>query len=179
MSDAGVVPLFHGFDTKRSMKSHQSADAETHTWLTPPGILEALGKFDLDPCACPPPRPWPTAETMWTREDGSLRREWFGRVWCNPPFNPQATKGAFMRRMADHGCGVALLAASTETEMFFDTVWDRASAVLFLKSRPHFHHADGRRAGNNSGAPIVLIAYGDSDADCLYRSGIAGRCVRI
>lgn len=166
--------LFDDILPSRSLGSHQSASAGTHTWLTPPEILAALGGFDLDPSACPLPRPWPTAETMWTREDGSLRREWFGRVWLNPPFGPKPLVTAFMRRMADHGHGTALLFARTETEVFFETVWAKATAILFVQGRPHFHHQDGRRAGANSGAPVCLIAYGAADSDRLRTSGIPG-----
>ncbi len=36
------------------------ADA-TDTWLTPKFIIDALGPFDLDPCACPNPRPFDCA----------------------------------------------------------------------------------------------------------------------
>lgn len=170
-----MTALFPEVTSRRSMGSHQSASAGTHTWLTPPDILGALGPFDLDPCACPLPRPWPTAETMWTREDGPLRREWFGRVWLNPPFGPKPLVTAFMRRIAEHGRGTALLFARTETELFFELVWNRASALLFLKGRPHFHHQDGRRAAANSGAPVTLIAYGDDDATRLQACGLEGR----
>lgn len=37
----------------RAMGSHQSARAKTTTWLTPPELIQALGPFDLDPCASP------------------------------------------------------------------------------------------------------------------------------
>ena len=158
----------------RTMGSHQSAAAKSDTWLTPPEILLALGPFDLDPCAAPFPRPWPTAAEMWTRTDLPLERPWHGRVWLNPPFGPKAVVLAFMRRMAAHNTGIALLFARTETELFFETVWERASAVLFLKSRPHFHRPDGSRARANSGAPVVLIAYGESDAERLRTCGRAG-----
>ena len=33
------------------MGSHHSAAAGTHVWLTPPHVVDALGPFDLDPCA--------------------------------------------------------------------------------------------------------------------------------
>jgi hypothetical protein len=163
----------------RTMGSHQSAAAQSTTWLTPPEIILALGPFDLDPCACPLPRPWPTAATQWTRADGSLARAWTGRVWLNPPFGPKDVVTAFMRRMADHNHGTALLFARTETALFFETVWGKASALLFLKGRPHFHRADGKRARANSGAPVVLIAYGVSDAERLRASGLPGAWVAL
>jgi hypothetical protein len=147
------------------MGSHQSAAAKSHVWLTPPDILEALGDFDLDPAAAPEPRPWPTAEIHWTEADRPLDgRPWFGRVWLNPPFGPRKLLDAFMVRMAAHQCGTALLAARTETNTFYRYVWAYAHSVLFLRGRPHFHHANGERATANSGVPIALVAYGAADA---------------
>jgi hypothetical protein len=84
-----------------------------------------------------------------------------------------------MEKMAQHNHGVALLAARTETDMFFRCVWGRAEAVLFLRGRPHFHYPDGRRAKANSGAPIVLIAYGEHASDRLQLSGLPGRFIRL
>lgn len=147
-----------------SMSSHQSARMKNDEWLTPPEILRALGKFDLDPCA-PVVRPWNTAATHYTKMDDGLNKAWMGRVWCNPPFGREAVK--WMRKMRDHGDGIALLPARTETAMFYETVWEMADGILFIKGRPHFHHVDGTRASFNSGAPIVLIAYGGKNLEAL------------
>jgi hypothetical protein len=164
--------------------SHQSSGANTHTWLTPPYIIEALGPFDLDPCAAPMPRPWNTATTHWLHGDNSLNRKWFGRVWLNPPYGPKAQIAPWMRRMADHGRGTALIFARTETEIFFETVWDRAAAVMFFKGRLCFYRPDGTlpradTGGGNAGAPSVLVAYGDHDARRLQDSGLAGRFLHL
>jgi len=72
--------------------------------------------------------------------------------------------------MVEHGNGIALVPARTETAMFFECVWGAADAVLFLKGRPHFYRTDGSRAPFNSGAPIVLIAYGLQNVAALERS---------
>lgn len=151
------------------LSGHQSAKMKNDEWLTPPEILGALGRFDLDPCA-PVTRPWEMADRHYTAADDGLSREWAGRVWCNPPFGREAVK--WLRRMRDHGNGIALIPARTETAMFYETVWGHATGVLFLKGRPHFHYVDGRRASFNSGAPIALVAYGDSNLECLRRSGL-------
>jgi hypothetical protein len=100
-------------------------------------------------------------------------------VWLNPPFGPKRTLVAFMARLADHGNGTALLYARTETDLFFETVWRRATALLFLKGRINFHHQDGRRAAANSGAPVVLIAYGATDAEMLGASMLSGKFVEL
>jgi hypothetical protein len=146
-------------------------------WLTPPEIIEALGPFDLDPCAAPSPRPWPTAARHIELPDDGLAADWRGRVWCNPPFGSHT--GQWLRRMALHGNGIALAFARTDTAMFQAWVWPQASAVLFLAKRPHFHTPDGKRAAGNSGGPIVLIGYGEENAESLRNSGLSGACMRV
>lgn len=159
-----------------SLSSHQSARMKNDEWLTPPSILTALGTFDLDPCA-PAKRPWPMAKKHYTKKDNGLAREWCGRVWLNPPFGRFV--GPWLEKMVKHGNGVALVAARTETNWFFDHIWNRAHAVLFLRSRPHFHYVTGRAAIANSGAPICLVAYGAANVQALERSGLVGQLVKL
>lgn len=161
----------------RAMGSHQSASMISDTWLTPPHIIEALGPFDLDPCAAPDPKPWLTAQNHYTRPADGLVEPWFGRVWLNPPYSREAV--VWLRKLAQHGTGTALVFARTETAWFVETVWNAATAVLFLHGRLHFHYPDGARAAANAGAPSCLVAYGASDADALTNSGIEGTFVRL
>lgn len=152
-----------------SLSGHQSARMINDEWLTPPEIVKACGSFDLDPCA-PVVRPWATAREHFTKQDDGLAQQWNGRVWCNPPFGREAIK--WLRRMVQHGNGIALIPARTETVMFYETVWGGADAVLFMQGRPHFHYVDGRRAPANSGAPICLVAYGLSNVLALEQSNL-------
>jgi hypothetical protein len=150
---------------------------EKDVWLTPPEIIEALTQtepFDLDPCS-PIGRPWDTALEHFTVLDNGLVKAWHGRVWLNPPYGQQT--GRWLGRLADHGNGIALIFARTETEDWFEFVWPRASAILFLKGRLYFHHVDGARAKANSGAPSALIAYGASNAIDLQASSLPGALV--
>jgi hypothetical protein len=152
-----------------SLSGHQSPVMGKDEWLTPPEIIRALGRFDLDPCApADDRRPWDTAAKHYSADQDGLAQEWQGRVWCNPPFGREAVK--WLRRMARHGNGVALIPARTETAMFYECVWGIADAVCFLKGRPHFHHVTGERAAFNSGAPICLVAYGPQNAAALRAS---------
>lgn len=152
-----------------SLSGHQSTRMKNDEWLTPQEILKPLGAFDLDPCA-PIVRPWDTAQHHYTKADDGLSQEWFGRVWLNPPFGSEAIK--WLRKLRDHGNGVALIPARTETRMFYECVWGHAGAVLFIQGRPHFHYVDGARASFNSGAPISLVAYGSDNVIALMDSGL-------
>jgi hypothetical protein len=147
----------------------------TDVWLTPPEIIAALGPFDLDPCAAVG-QPWRTASTQYTIEDDGLAQEWHGFAWVNPPFGPLAE--AWLSRLADHGNGIGLVPARTETRWYVSTIWNRADAVFFMHGRPHFHHADGTRGAANSGAPICLAAYGDLAVERLATANLRGSLIR-
>ena len=159
-----------------SMGGHHSATALKDEWLTPRHVLAALGPFDLDPCA-PQVRPWDTAARHYTVMDNGLVQPWEGRVWCNPPYGLEAAQ--WLARCADHGNAMALIFARTETRMFFDHVWPKAQAVLFLEGRLYFHHVCGRKASANAGAPSVLVAYGPANAECLKGCTLAGRYLAL
>lgn len=103
-----------------SLSGHQSAAMKSDVWLTPPEILKPLGAFDLDPCA-PAIRPWEMAARHISPPECGLKAEWKGRVWCNPPFGREAA--AWLKKMAEHGNGIALIPARTETAMFYESMW--------------------------------------------------------
>lgn len=153
-----------------------TADSRTTRWLTPSWIVEALGEFDLDPCGAPE-HDLAARTYLLENGDNGLELPWFGRVWLNPPYGRE--QEPFMRRLVDHGQGTALIFARTETRSFFETVWDSASAVLFIRGRLTFAKADGGKPIANAGAPSVLVAYGAGDAEALRVSGIAGRFVGL
>lgn len=167
--------LFDGVavQPRRSMNTHARAANGTDQWLTPRFVIEALGPFDLDPCASSV-RPWPTAAQHYTQFENGLVQPWHGRVWLNPPYSETAR---WLRRMVCHGDGVALLFARTETRMFFESVWDKADALLFLRGRLTFFRTDGQPGRGNSGGPSVLVAYGEANAVRLGESGLAGKMV--
>ena len=158
----------------RGIGGHHSARSYTCDWLTPPEIIQKIGEFDLDPCS-PVKRPWDTAKRHYSIEDDGLSQPWEGRVWLNPPYGLQAWP--WMSRLADHGDGVAILFARTETRGFHRLVWERATALLFLEGRLNFHRATGERADRNAGGPSVLIAYGNVNAWKLEHSGIPGKFI--
>jgi len=166
--------------TRRDMASHQipagGAIKSTDEWLTPPDLIEAIGPFDLDPCSPGDRRPWDTAAKHYSLEDDGLRQPWEGRVWLNPPYSQAAR---WLDRLATHGHGTALIFARTETRLWFDHVWPKASGILFIKGRLHFHYASGKRASANSGAPSVLVAYGKHDARVLASEPMAGHYVAL
>ena len=140
-------------------------------WLTPKHIVEALGEFDLDPAGAPG---HDLARRTYLPENGEdgLALPWEGRIWLNPPYGREAWP--FMQKMAEHNNGTLLVFASVETEIWFETVWPAATAILFPKGRFTFLRADGVAAKANSGKPSALIAYGEVDAWALRAASLRG-----
>ncbi len=161
-----------------TLGSHQQTIGKSQVHLTPRWILDRLGKFDLDPCASDP-RPWDCAGVNYTRD--GLEQAWSGRVWLNPPFDRRQV-GLWIAKLADHGRGTALLHARTETA-WFRPIWQHAKALLFLDRRVTFCRPDGSPCTTakgepaNSGAPVVLCAFGERDASMLANSTMQGAFV--
>lgn len=145
-------------------------------WLTPKPLVKSLGAFDLDPCGAPGHNLANRTYLLENGEDG-LELPWFGRVWLNPPYGK--AQAPFLDKMVEHGNGVALLFARTETDSFFRRVWEAADAILFLRGRISFLDAGGVKAKANAGAPSCLVAYGWNNVSSLYRSNLPGRVVKL
>lgn len=163
---------------------HQRTIGRSQVHLTPPWILKPLGRFDTDPCAADP-RPWPIADRHITEAENSLNIDWreLGRVFMNCPFDRRVI-GQFVSRMCGHGYGTALLHARTDTR-WFQPVFDTATALFFLRGRVNFYRPDGtlvtKQNGEvkDSGAPVVLVAFGMFDADVLAGCGLAGKFIPL
>lgn len=153
---------------------HKPNDGRTEEWLTPPIVLLALTqlqgsqdteKFGLDPCA-PTKRPWDTALKHLTKKEDGYATPWPEdvEVFMNPPYGTQTER--WLEKLANHGNGIALIFARTETRMFHKWVWRKADGLFFFYGRLKFFNNKGKESKNNSGGPSVLVAYG---ARSMYR----------
>lgn len=147
----------------------------TTEWLTPPDLVKKLGKFDLDPCT-PVDPPFVHAKTNFSKNVDGLSKEWFGRVYLNPPYGKGMEK--WIEKLKNHGNGIALIFARTETKCFFNHIWDDADAVLFVKGRIKFYNVEGVQKGT-PGAPSIFIAYGSNNAKILESSEIPGKFILL
>ena len=140
-------------------------------WLTPPAVVEALGKFDLDPCGAPGHR---LAENTYLLEDGDdgLLDPWFGRVWLNPPYG--RTMRMWVERLVEHGTGTALIPVAAGTKLWQEVVFREASAIHFYRHRIKFLRRDGKDDNMVSPQASAIVAFGDIDADALVKSGLPG-----
>jgi hypothetical protein len=166
--------------------SHQQCIGKSQVHLTPRWILDRLGMFDLDPCAATV-RPWDIARRNLVEADDGLTAEWLPEeeVYLNPPFD-QRQVGQWVDKLKNHGNGLVLLHARTETK-WFRPIWN-ADLILFLGQRVVFCKPDGSpctvtnaRTGRvsiaNSGAPVVLAAFGARSVARLHAANLPGAYV--
>lgn len=111
------------------------------------------------------PVPWVPARRWYTALNNGLLQPWDGTVWLNPPYGPQAVP--FLHRLVEHGDGLALVFARTETAWWHASA-PRAHAVLFLRDRVHHIRADGHQGRGAMGS--ALLAYGHHATQGLVRA---------
>lgn len=143
-------------------------------WYTPPYIIEALGEFDLDPCAA---HGWITAKKHLYKEDDGLANEWYGRVWLNPPYSRKLVC-AFIEKMARHGNGIALIFNRMDIAMWHDIIFPTADSMLILRGRLKFYRPDGSQ-GDSAGCGSVLLAWGENNSRILQSCGLPGVFVKL
>lgn len=156
--------------------SFERTSKPSDEWYTPKEIISALGEFDLDPCA--PINPlWSAARIMYNKNDDGLTRNWFGRVWLNPPYSrPLLEK--FIRKMAEHGNGIALLFNRCDNAMFHDIIFPTATAMKFLRKRIRFYRPDGTQ-GHSPGCGSVLVGWGEENAKAIQKCALEGKYIRL
>jgi len=157
-------------DDKHCMKrdgfGHESPyEGKTNDWITPLWVIRALGPFDLDPCESSH-QPWPCAGRGYSKD--GLVLPWGGNIWLNPPYGPHTKE--WVRRLVEHGTGIALIFARVETRLWQDDIFPTADGYLFPRKRISFCYPDGRPSRASSGAPSALIAWGDENRERLIRA---------
>lgn len=158
---------------------HEVAHNENIEWYTPRYIFDALAvRFDLDPCSPGADKCCVPALKHYTVEDDGLRQPWGGFVWCNPPYGKHT--GVWLRRMAEHNNGIALVFARTGTSWFQEVAGSCSSLVFVAKRIGFISGATGEPAGS-PGADSVLMGWGGLADEALLwcKLGLYGRLQKV
>jgi len=112
----------------------QEYAATTDDFYTPNWVFDILGLvFDLDVAAPPGGVEYIPARRHFSCEEDGLSQEWYGRVWCNPPYSavtPWAEKwathrdGVFLGPFVKSRWLAGLLSAS-------ETIWVPRDPIYF------------------------------------------------
>jgi phage N-6-adenine-methyltransferase len=149
--------------------THESRACKSVEWYTPPWIFDALAiEFDLDPSSPHDMElPWLPAKKRFTVFDDGLSKDWAGRIWLNPPYSKWTQQ--WMRRMASHANGIALVFSRTDAIWFHEAAAN-ADAMLFMRGRVEFvpgHENAHKRS--RAGAGTVMFAWGAECVNALER----------
>lgn len=147
------------------MALHEQSSGATDEWYTPPHVFEALGcTFDMD-VATPLDRRFVSVPARgWIFQD-SLRQEWRGFVWMNPPFGKRNGIEPWLQKFFDHGNGVALTPDRTSAPWWQEYA-PRADSILFVAPKLKFIGVDGK-SGDSPAQGTCLMAAGERAIDAL------------
>lgn len=147
---------------------------ESDEWYTPAELINSLGEFDLDPASSEEAfRLNNSAKKIYTVKENGLEQSWEGRVWLNPPYSRPLLQD-FLKKMAEHQFGTALIYSKIHAKWFHDIVLQHATAVKFLYDRIRFLKPDGTK-GMQPTSSSMLVAYGESDAKILSKNSLKGK----
>lgn len=157
---AHVQAIVDTYKEKPAQKPIVHFSSETPEWYTPGEIIERVIKvfsfIDLDPCSNQHENPNIPARIHFTKEDDGLTKQWFGRVYMNPPYGREISD--WITKLCDQyerGTvieGIALLPSRTDTE------WFRRMAIYprcFIWGRLNFSNSD-----NSAPFPSMVVYFG-------------------
>jgi phage N-6-adenine-methyltransferase len=145
-------------------ESQSSFPKTSDLWYTPENITElivkALVKIDLDPCADDGKHI--PATLHYTQKDDGLSKEWYGRVFINPPYS---CPGKWMKKLqAEFEAGrvveaIALVPAATDTSWLAPVL--SIQPVCFWKGRIKFLDVN-YQPKQSARQSHVLVYWGDN-----------------
>lgn len=140
----------------------------SNEWYTPPEVFEMLRfpEFDLDPASPGLDKCCVPAKACYT--ESGLLKPWHGRVWLNPPYGDET--GDWLQKLAQHGNGIALVFARTDT-LWFHLTACKADVICFLNGRIRFIDKNGKQGGS-AGCGSMLLAWGNECSAILARAGL-------
>jgi transcriptional regulator with XRE-family HTH domain len=151
---------------ERPFYLHAANSSAHHGWETPKDLAdiltEAVGGFDLDPCAASHSRRKARvkAKVLLTVDDDGLSVPWRGMVFVNPPYGRGTTKDWVAKCKAEAASGratvVALLPVRTDARWWHELVAGHAH-VFMLNGSLKF----GDSTGTAPFASAVVVYGGD------------------
>jgi phage N-6-adenine-methyltransferase len=137
-------------------------------WYTPGQYIEAarlaMGGIDLDPATSKHGQEQIKAAQYFTSEENGLSKEWYGRVWLNPPYAQPLIYQFIEKLVQEYGEGrvqeaILLVHNYTDTR-WFHLAESKASKICFTLGRVRFEKADGTVASPTQGQ--AFLYYGNN-----------------
>jgi len=144
---------------------------QSNEWYTPPEIFTKLKvDFDLDVASPKEKIPWLPTENWFSKDDDGLKQDWFGFVWCNPPYGKET--GLWLEKFIKHDNGIALVNSRTDTRWFHNYA-TKADILCFVKGRISFykpHSVNKHIQGQPSSTGTLLLGCGDKAIQAIKKA---------
>ena len=136
---------------------------------TPKWVVDELGIIDLDPCAAVDTS---IGIVNYRLEEGKcgLSKDWFGFVYCNPPFSQKEEWG---KMMIEHGNGILIL-PERGSAPWFGPLAEAAGYYWVMGKKINFV---GGPSSNNLGSCLFL--FGDEAKRRILKSKLPGHLVEV
>lgn len=126
-------------------------------WYTPKYIVDMFGKFDLDTATSDYNLKRLDIPNGFTKENSALNQEWYGKVWCNPPFS---MKNEFIEKAREEvnkgNCEVyMLLPMRMETIAVHKHIMNYAHLYI-PNGRISFETPEGKTLGTPQFASVIV-----------------------
>lgn len=145
--------------------AHWEKQGMSDVWYTPSYIFKALEvEFDLD-VASPDDKALTDVPAKKFIEKNSLECQWDGFVWMNPPFGGRNAIDKWIKKLIQHGDGIALTPDRTSTA-WWQNAADRADCILFIKGKVKFISGSGK-PNNSPSTGTTLFGYGKNAVSAL------------
>lgn len=141
--------------------------SDSNEWYTPALYVDAaravLGAIDLDPASCDLANGVVRARQIFTLHDDGYARDWFGRVWLNPPYgrdggeSNQARWSAKLLAEYQQGrvAAAVLLVNATTDRQWFKPLWQYP--LCFTDHRINFYNNTGKQDDPTHGNVFVYF----------------------
>jgi len=150
----------------------------TNVWITPDYILKWVKK-EFGPIGLDAAADVDNAVAVYYIDEDmdALKMPWVSDdvVWCNPQYGRQAKK--FVERAIDQvekkNCSkvVMLLAVRTDTKMFQELIFPKASRVHFIMGRVKFKRAGKTKPNERPNFASAIVVFADPLPDRKIRLG--------
>ena len=168
------------------MSAGRKNNSPTKHWNTPPKILAVVreffgGRIDLDPCSNE--HSLVDASVQYKLPEDGLALEWFGNVFCNPPYgrNPENKTSLlnWTNKAAESLAEIIMLIPVATNTRHFYRIWETAQCVCFLKDSRLKFWIDGKE--DKKGAPMAccLVYWGSNSERFNKQFSSLGKCLII
>ena len=147
------------------MMTHQTRTKNSKdTWETPQYLIDMIKErfgikvFDLDPCATS--KNTKGLDFITKAQDG-LYQSWSGyhNIFINPPFNNKMAWIEKILKEQDNTNNIfVLLPVDTSTNLWYGTIFKKASFIYFFEKRVHFLEKGIPKTGTNFATALIVFS---------------------